>query len=86
MKEYNEIKKNIIENFFNKMYKYGCCNNKKFIISDIKERTIFPCEYDENTDIMTLHLGDGIGIDLKFIWEVREHINNGLCYRLIDFV
>lgn len=85
MKEYNEIKKNIIENFFNKMYKYGCCNNKMFIISDIQQRSMFPCKYDEGTDVLTMVLGDGISVDFSFKWESREHINNGMCYRLVDF-
>ena len=72
-KQFNEIKKNIIENFFNKNYKYSCVSVKNAIVNDIKTRSMFGLTYDIEKDIMRMDIGDGIEIDFKFEWEEKTY-------------
>jgi len=65
---YNEIKQSIINNFLNKGYLYSCGYKKESIIGKIIENSIFETEYDYNTDIMTMKLGDNINLNFNFEW------------------
>ena len=76
---YNEIKQNIINNFFNPNYKYTVYIAKKFIIDSMETRCIFPCTYNEDMTIFTVTLGDGISIEFHFDWEHRDDT-----YRLVS--
>lgn len=80
MKEYNEIKKNIIEKFLVPYYKYTCIKLKNTIIYDISKRSIFPISYDN--DNLIFELGDGINIVIKIVFE--ETINKD--FRIVDFI
>lgn len=81
--KYEEIKQNFIQKFFNKLYKYGCCTCKQFIVNDVQQRLMFPCKYNEEDDVMTINLGDGVVVDVKFMWEER-HTGKIPSYRLVN--
>jgi hypothetical protein len=71
---YNEIKKNIIENFFNRNYRYTVVSCRKRIIDDISERLPFVVTTNNACDILVIYLGDNISISFALTWEVK---NNG---------
>ena len=86
---YKEIKKNIIEHFFNKNFKWAYGYSKNAIVDKIKEFCPFDYEYDYKTDELTMSLGDGVVVTFKFKWESRQHTNEATntvstTYRLID--
>ena len=66
MKEYNEIKNNIIEKFLTPFYKDTCIKLKNTVISDIQKRSWFPiiCK-DDN---LIFNLGDYINITIKITY------------------
>lgn len=66
MKEYNEIKNHIIENFLTPFYKDTCVKLKSTVIGDIQKRSWFPiiCE-DDN---IIFNLGDDINITIKITY------------------
>ena len=65
---YEEIKNNIIENFFNTHYLLTSCLNKDIIINDIKERMPFEVSWKTN-DSINMNLGDGINVVFNLKWE-----------------
>lgn len=71
---YNEIKQNIIDNFFNKGYLYTYACSKQAIIDKIFENTIFPINY-YNNDVINMNLGDKVNISFKLNWEVITSVN-----------
>ena len=71
---YNEIKANIIKKFFNKfLYTSGC--SKSAMINKIIENSIFSSEYDYDTNVMTMTLGDNINLAFEFNWENTSYIS-----------
>lgn len=81
---YSEIKKNVIERFLVPLYKFTMIRQKRIAIKNIEERFPFKIDYDYETDIMKIYLGDDINIDITFEWEEKE--NNGhKVYRLTSF-
>ena len=66
MKEYNEIKKNIINKFLIPFYKDTCVKLKNTVIADMQKRSWFPiiCE-DDN---IIFNLGDDINITIKITY------------------
>lgn len=72
---YEEIKNNIIENFFNKYYRYTCVSVKNCIFSDMVERLPFPFVYNSDSDSLTINLGNGVNINFNFKWDERENTN-----------
>ena len=81
---YEEIKNNIIENFFNRNYKWTFGSKKQTIIANIKEHSIFPIDYDYNTDILSMYLGNDIIINFNLIWKTQTN-NQSSVYKLITF-
>lgn len=87
---YDEIKKNIIERFFNNYYLWTCCNNRDVLLSDINKRIPFDVRYPNFSDYETIemNLGDNIKITIKLKWEKRtfkNSIGNEIInYRLIN--
>ena len=86
---YKEIKKNFIERFFNKNFKWTYGYSKKAIVGRIKDFCPFDYEYDYKTDELTMRLGDGVVVTFNFKWECHEHTNkvnniNSAVYKLID--
>ena len=66
MKEYNEIKNNIIKNFLNPFYKDTCVKIKNTVIADIQKRSWFPitCKDDQ----LIFNIGDDISITIKIMY------------------
>ena len=66
MKEYNEIKNNIIKKFLMPFYKDTCIKLKSTVIGDIQKRSWFPitCEDDK----LIFNLGDDINITINIIY------------------
>ena len=60
---YEEVKKNIIEKFFNCIYKYTVVSSKKAIIDDINKRLPFKVISDKNCESISIDLGDNIFIN-----------------------
>ena len=79
---YNEIKKNLIDNFLLNTYRYHCVKNKQALFDYISERMPFPfvVKHTDKDSIMTLNLGNKVKFDINFHWEIK---NDGI-YRLID--
>ena len=73
---YNEIKQNIIKNFFNKGYLYACGCKREAIIDNIIDKSIFAINYNYKNDILTMNLGNNISIDFSFNWEYKTYKNN----------
>lgn len=75
MKEYNQIKSNIITNLLDPLYKWTSVpkNNKNIVYNNIRSKIPFPLSVNNN-DIMTLNLGDNILIDINIHW--KENGNN----------
>lgn len=81
---YSEIKKNVIERFLVPLYKFTMIRQKRIAIKNIEERFPFKIDYNYETDVMKIYLGDNINIDITFEWEEKE--NNGYkVYRLTAF-
>ena len=84
---YNEIKQNIINNFFNKLYKNNICSYKNGIINDIQERCPFIIDIlnDEFT-LMKMTLGDGSILIFNLKWDERKNKHNQdlTYYKLIE--
>lgn len=77
MNNYNEIKQNIIDNFFNKIYRNSICSCKNGIISDIKERCPFKIDIlDNNYSMLKMELGNEIILIFNFEWEIKKYINS----------
>lgn len=81
--QFEEIKKNIIENFLVPYYKHTAIHLINTVIYDVKSRSWFPCEYDYDNDIMTFVLGNDVNINIKFLWQ--SHKENIDMYNLIGF-
>ena len=82
---YNEIKKNIINNFLNKNYLYTCGCSKPHIIQNIINNNIFNTSYNFNNDVMTMSLGNNVVIKFNFIWESYNKQNTVTkFYKLIN--
>lgn len=81
---YNEIKNNIINNFFNTHYLWTCVLSKNIVIHDIKKRCPFDIEINSDNDILTMNLGDNIVIDFNFTWEKKVNTNNNVIYKLVN--
>lgn len=79
MKEYNQIKSNIISNLLDPLYKWTSVpkNNKDIVYNNIRSKIPFPLSVNDN-DIMTLNLGDNILIDINIHWKENE--NNVIIY------
>ena len=79
---YNEIKKNLIDNFLLNIYCYHCVKNKQALFDYISECMPFPfiVKHTAKDSIMTINLGNNVKFDINFHWEIK---NNGI-YRLID--
>ena len=83
---YNDIKNNIVNNFLIPYYRFTVVRIKECIISDIKRRSWFPCEYNSQNDILTFNIGNNINIDIHFVFECRtQDTNNNVFYLLNDF-
>ena len=82
---YEEIKKNIIEHFFNTHYLWACCVNKKFIFDNMQNNCPFNIIVNENGNTIIMNLGNNINISFNLKWEER-HIDNSkyINYRLIS--
>lgn len=92
MNKYSEIRKNLIDNFFNKNYRYTCVTCKNSVISDMKTRLPFTINYNinyNNTDVLDVNLGDNITLTFNLIWETKEKENKinknmqSIYYRLV---
>lgn len=75
MKEYNQIKSNIITNLLDPLYKWTSVpkTNKNIVYNSIRSKFPFPFSINEK-DIMTTNLGDDILINIKIHW--KESGNN----------
>ena len=88
--KYEEVKKNLIDNFFNTHYLWACCTNKDSMFKDIVKRIPFNVNYVHFADyeILEMDLGDGIKINFKFSWEERPYKNTHgkdmINYRLVS--
>jgi len=77
MNNYNEIKQNIIDKFFNKIYRNSICSCKNSIISDIKERCPFNVDIlDNDYTILKMVLGNNIILTFNFEWEIKRYTNS----------
>lgn len=72
---YSEIKNNIVKNFLNKGYLYTCGCSKSAIVDKIIENSIFTTNYNYDTNVMTMKLGDNVDITFDFDWELTSYIN-----------
>lgn len=70
---FSEIKKNIIDNFLNKYYRFTCISDKGMIFSDLEKRCPFPFISNNECTEIKMNLGNGISIDIYFDWEYREY-------------
>lgn len=79
---FETIKKNLIDNFLLKNYRYHCVRNQQAIFDYIAERFPFPFTVEHNKSIstMTVNMGDNVIFDIDFTWEFRE--NN--TYKLVN--
>jgi len=74
---YDEIKKNIIDNFFNRNYLWTSLISKNTIVNFIKEKSVFPIA--GNGDMITMNLGNDISLMFILEWETTKDNR----YRLI---
>jgi hypothetical protein len=74
---YDEIKKNLIDNFFNRNYLWTSLVSKNTIVNFIKEKSLFPIA--GNSDMITMNLGNDISIMFILEWETTKDNR----YRLI---
>ncbi len=74
---YDEIKKNLIDNFFNRNYLWASLVSKNTIVNFIKEKSVFPIA--GNSDMITMNLGNDISIMFILEWEITKDNR----YRLI---
>jgi len=79
--EYKEIKKNIIERFLNRNYRYVVLTNKSILSADIEQRLPFSCVFENNFNNLIINLGDNVKVELNVHWESR----NNRTFRLIKF-
>lgn len=84
---YEGIKKNFIENFFNRHYRYTVCACKSGLENDIALRCPFPVEWMNNDNVICINLDDNISLMFNLVWEERlSNANHGkqiTTYRLI---
>lgn len=86
MNNYNEIRQNLIEKFFNKNYRYSCVTCKSTVINDMQNRLPFNINY--NNDVLNINLGNNIDLTFNLIWETKEQEDKvkkipSIYYRLI---
>ena len=81
---YLEIKENVIKRFLVPLYKFPMIRKKRIAIKNIEERFPFKIDYDYETDIMKIYLGNDINIEIEFEWEEKES-NGYKVYRLTAF-
>ena len=64
---YNEIKKNLIDNFLLNTYRYHCVKNKQALFDYISERMPFPftVKHTDKDSIMTLNMGNKVKFDIS---------------------
>lgn len=79
--EYKEIKKNIIERFLNRNYRYVVLTNKSILSTDMEQRLPFSCVFENNFNNLIINLGDNVKVELNVHWESR----NNKTFRLIKF-
>ena len=79
--EYKEIKKNIIERFLNRNYRYVVLTNKSILSIDMEQRLPFSCVFENNFNNLIINLGDNVKVELNVHWESR----NNKTFRLIKF-
>ena len=75
MNNYNEIKTNLINNFFNKHFRYTTVSTKKMLVESIDQLCPFACKFNYENDNMTVILGNNINIDFHFIFKESEYTN-----------
>ena len=63
----NIIKNHIINNFLVPYYKYSSVSMPKIVIMDIKKHSWFECDYDYDTNNLSVNI-DNFIINIKFIW------------------
>lgn len=87
---YEEIKKNLIEHFFNTHYRWTCCTTKGSLFSDMQTRCPFRFKIESNGEAIEMNLGNNVVISFNFIWEEKPFVNNCgknmTSYRLIKIV
>ena len=86
MNNYNEIRNNLIENFFNRNYRYTCVTCKNSVISDMKNR--LPFNINCNNDVLYINLGNNVDLTFNLTWEKKEKEDKvkkapSIYYRLI---
>ena len=70
---FSEIKKNIIDNFLNKYYRFTRISDKGMIFSDLEQRCPFPFTHNDEYTEIKMTLGNGISINIYFDWEYRDN-------------
>lgn len=83
---YNEIRQNLIEKFFNRNYRYTCVTCKNSVINDMKNR--LPFNINCNNDVLYINLGNNIDLTFNLTWEKKEKEDKvqkmpSIYYRLI---
>ncbi len=77
---YEGIKKNIINGFFNPLFRYTMGCNKHAIFDKMNDISMFRLEHlkavSDTTDVIRMHLGDGIFLDFVINWEIRVPVNS----------
>lgn len=89
MKEYNEIKQNFIDNFFNKNFRYSVVSIKKAIVDKVEYAFPFKFIFEDKNDFisqLTLDLGDNVVLYFDLHWEKKILDNGKSLYRLIKVV
>lgn len=80
---FEEIKKNIIDNYLNHHYRYSVVSCKKTLIENINNQIPFNVYSDDEVyNYINIDFGDNVIIKLNFIWEVLTD-KNSTRYKLI---
>lgn len=72
---YDEIRQNLIDNFFNKHYRYSRVSLRKAVFEDMKQRLPFPFTFNDSCTSMQVILGNGISFIFNIHWEEKIYKN-----------
>lgn len=80
---YETVKISILKNFLIRNYLWTCIVRKEALFEDMLERSPFPFNYDYDSDVLMVNLGNDISILFNFKWDIK-HNGTSTQYHLIN--
>jgi len=80
---YETVKINILKKFLIRNYLWTCIVRKEALFEDMLERSPFPFNYDYDSDVLMVNLGNDISILFNFKWDIK-HNGTSTQYHLIN--